>query len=335
MGKIKQPKTTGKTVSGNFTNREDLKNRFFSETSTRQAENISNDGTYWTGGRCQWGGSHNLDEDIDALAIFFNGLAKVDDDINEIKLAANETIFNQKKQALTSKIQQLLSKCRVTSATSVAGICIIWNDFFGKFLKKYLDRFSTKLTNQLNSIEKLEPKHQQELLQLEDDLRKAESKYNENLAKYNDPNISPTEKTKLMLLVNEALDDIKRIKGKLKHNPLANLERYNYLDDLERLFVGNAPEPTNNPRGGREPGGSGSGGNGNGQTPNPLEDPKSFFTQNKTMLVFVLGLVGLALYLFIQKDDEAEEDTKEDKKFMRQMAMMKMMNEKNNSPNEK
>ncbi|CAG8753142.1 5151_t:CDS:2, partial [Cetraspora pellucida] len=290
-----QPKTTGKTVSGNFTNREDLKNRFFSETS----------------------GSHNLDEDIDDLANFFNGLAKVDDDINEIKLAANETIFNQKKQALTSKIQQLLSKCRVTSATS------------------YLDRFSTKLTNQLNSIEKLEPKHQQELLQLEDDLRKAESKYNENLAKYNNPNTSPTEKTKLMLLVNEALDDIKRIKGKLKHNPLANLERYNYLDDLERLFAGNAPEPTNNPRGGREPGGSGSGGNGNGQTPNPLEDPKSFFTQNKTMLVFVLGLVGLALYLFIQKDDEEDEDIKENKKFMRQMAMMKMMNEKNNSPNEK
>ncbi|CAG8838245.1 22554_t:CDS:2, partial [Racocetra persica] len=94
MGKIKQPKTTGKTVSGNFTNREDLKNRFFSETSTH--------------------------EDIDALANFFNGLAKVDDDINEIKLAANETTFNQKKQALTSKIQQLLSKCRVTSATSVA-----------------------------------------------------------------------------------------------------------------------------------------------------------------------------------------------------------------------
>ncbi|CAG8794671.1 17594_t:CDS:2, partial [Racocetra persica] len=192
---------------------------------------------------------------------------------------------------------------------------------------KYLDRFSTKLTNQLNSIEKLEPKHQQELLQLEDDLRKAESKYNENLAKYNNPNTSPTEKTKLMLLVNEALDDIERIKGKLKHNPLANLERYNYLDDLERLFAGNAPEPTNNPRGGREPGGSGSGENGNGQTPNPLEDPKSFFTQNKTMLVFVLGLVGLALYLFIQKDDEAKEDTKEDKKFMRQMAMMKKYQE--------
>lgn len=280
MGKIKKPKATTKTVSGNFTNREDLKTRFFSETSARQAEKISDDGTYWNNGRCQWGGSHSLDEDIDVLANFFNSLAKVDDDINEIKLSANETIFKQKKQAIISKIQDLISKCKITSSTSIGNVCCIWNDFFGKFLKKFLDRFLSKLTRQLEQIEKLEPKDQQALLQLEDDLRKAESKYNENLAKYNDPNTSPAEKTKLMLLVNEALEEIKKTKSKLKYNPLANLERYNYLDDLEKLFDGNAPEPPPDNSGAKNKGsgaGGGSSGGGNVPVTNPLADPKSFF----------------------------------------------------------
>ncbi|CAI2197267.1 13762_t:CDS:2, partial [Funneliformis geosporum] len=206
MGKIKQPKKVSKIVTGNFTNKEDLKVRFFAETSSRQAEKIN--------------------EDIGVLAGFLNGLAKVDDDIQEIKLSANEQIFNQRKQALISKIQQLLSKCQVTSATSVG------------------DNFTSKLTTQLSAIKKLEPKDQQALLQLEDDLRKAESKYNENLTKYNDPNTSSEEKSKLMLLVNEATEEIKNIRKKLKYNPLVNLERYNYLDDIEKLVSGGAPEPS-------------------------------------------------------------------------------------------
>lgn len=331
MGKIKQTKKTSRTVSGNFTDKTGLKNSFFVITSARQAEKISNDGTYWNNGRCEWGGSHSLDEDIDILANFFNSLAKVDDDINEIKLSANETIFNQRKQLLISKIQQLLNNCRVTSATSVGGICIIWNDFFGKFLKKYLDNFSSTLTRQLSAIEKLEPKHQQQLLQLEDDIRNAESKYNENLAKYNDPNTSPEEKTKLMILVNEAIGEIKRAKSKLKHNPLTNLERFNYLDDLEKLMSGNAPEPTTNPTGSssrnRNSGNNGGSSN-NNDNPNPIEDPKGFFEQNKTMIVIVIGLLGLMLYIYTQKDLEDDEEVKEEKKLMRQIALMKAMNNK-------
>jgi hypothetical protein len=177
----------------------------------------------------------------------------------------------------------------------------------------------------------LEPKHQQELLQLEDDLRNAESKYNENLAKYNDPNTSPAEKTKLMLLVNEALDDIKRIKGKLKNNPLANLERYNYLDDLERLFAGNAPEPTNNP--GKKPEGNGGGSGGGKPTPNPLQETENFFEQYKILILITIGLLAV-LFIYSQKDSDEDEENKEDKKFMRQMAMMKAMNNSNKNSEE-
>lgn len=313
MGKIKQPKASNRTVSGDFTNREDLKRRFFSEASERQAKKISNDATYWAGGRCEWGGSHNLDEDIDVLASFFNSLAKVDDDISEIKLSANEQIFIQRKQALVSKIQGLINRCRVTESTSIGGICIIWNDFFGRFLKKYLDRFSTRLTRQLGQIENLKPEHQQQLLQLEDDLRKAESKYNENLAKYNDPNATPEEKSKAIILVNEALDDIKKIKSKLKNNPLANLERYDYLDDLDRLIGGNAPEPPSNNQGDRNRG-SGSGGGGNNQTPNPLEDPKQFFEQNQAIIFIALAVLVL-FYLNSQKSNDDYERPRQNRDY--------------------
>jgi hypothetical protein len=203
-----------------------------------------------------------------------------------------------------------------------------------------LDNFLTKLQRNLTAIEKLEPKHQKELLDLEKEAREAESAYKENLQKA-DNETDPTKKAEFIVLANKAAKKAEEIKRKVKNNPIAQLANFNYLDDLRTLAKGNVPPNVNLPGPDEIPSGSGSrnnnnsGGNGNGQTPNPLEDPKSFLEQNKTMLMVALGLVGLALYLFFQKDDEADEDIKEDKKFMRQMAMMKMMNEKNNSPNEK
>jgi hypothetical protein len=59
------------------------------------------------------------------LAKFFNDTNSIADDVAEIKLSANETIFNQKKQALINKIKDLLGKCQSSNTYSVTSVCCI------------------------------------------------------------------------------------------------------------------------------------------------------------------------------------------------------------------
>lgn len=68
------------------------------------------------------------------------------------------------------------------------------------------------------------------------------------------------------------------------------------------MSQGNVPanvSPDRQPSGG---GSSGSGGGG-GQIPNPLQDPQSFFEQNKTMIFLVLGCLVL-FYLYSQNTQQ-------------------------------
>ncbi|CAH1765999.1 15199_t:CDS:10, partial [Entrophospora sp. SA101] len=268
-----------KVISGKFTNAGDLKNRFHANAKSRIAA-----------------------EDCEALAVFFNSDASVSDGVGEIKLSANETIFNQKKQFLINKIQGLIE------------------DYFGSFLKPFLNTFSTKLQRQLGDVQKLEAKHQKELLQLEQEARELESAYDENVKKANDPNTSPEDKTKFLILANQISEKAKRLKSKIKQNPLADLSRFSNLDDLTTLLGGNVPK--NPPKPKTKPDGSG----GSTPTPNPLEDPKDFFEQYKTQIFMAIALIGVLFYLYTQKDIERDEDAEEDKKFMRQMMLMKAMN---------
>ncbi|CAI2182395.1 1390_t:CDS:2, partial [Funneliformis geosporum] len=200
-----------KKVSGQFTNSADLQNRFFAEGEERRKKGDK------ASGRCEWGGSHSLQEDCESLAKFFNDTNSIADDVSEIKLSANETIFNQKKQALITKIKSLNTKCQTSDSYSIA-------------------------TNQLSEVEKLEPKHQKELLQLEKEAQELQSAYDENVKKANDTNTSVADKNKFLLLADEVAKKAKNLKSKIKTNPLADLSRFSNLDDLEVLLKGNIPK---------------------------------------------------------------------------------------------
>ena len=127
MTRLNRKKTS---VSGNFTTAENLIKTFLKVTGPRQQAKkrgnsaFDNDATYWEGGRCEWGGSHKLDEDGEVLANFFNSIANIRDDINKIKLSANEQVFDTNKKQLISKLQGLISKCQITNSTSIGNICI-------------------------------------------------------------------------------------------------------------------------------------------------------------------------------------------------------------------
>ena len=50
---------------------------------------------------------HNLTKDCNDLTEFFNSTASIADDVSEMKLSANEEIFNQKKQALMEQLESV------------------------------------------------------------------------------------------------------------------------------------------------------------------------------------------------------------------------------------
>ena len=283
-------------ITGNFTNVKDLKSNFLKITKPRQESKESGnsafagDAGYWQGGRCEWGGTHKLDEDVEVLADFFNSIANVSEDINKIRLSANEEIFNSNKQQLISKLQGLIEKCQITSSSSIGNICCIWNDFFGNFLKVFLDGFNKKLQKQLVAVKKLEPKHQKELLDLESQARAAESAYKENLQKANSET-DPTKKAEFIILANKASQDAERIKQKIKTNPLMEVGNFSYLDDLKKLTKGNVPRQT-------------SSSSGNPRNTNSNNSNNSQQLVNQHQLFIFAGIALLIFYFYIQNQEE-------------------------------
>jgi len=297
---VRNPSKKVLKQSGKFTNSLDLQNQFFANGEERRnkGDKKDSDSGYWNGGRCNWGGSHNLQEDCETLANFFNEVASIANDVSEIKLAVNEQIFNQKKQALIDKIKSLNNKCQVSKSCSIANICCIWNDYFGSFLKPFLDNFSSKLAKQINEVIKLEPKHQKEILELEKQAQELQSTYDDNVRKANDPNTSPEQKTKFLLLADEAANKAKALKSKIKANPLADLSRFSNLDDLNVLLKGNITKkaPSSNKS-------SGSGSNSSQNTSNSNQNSTN--PENNQQLLIFAGIVLLIIfYFYTQKEEE-------------------------------
>jgi hypothetical protein len=294
MTRKKAKRNTGNyTSTSSFVSAEDMKDNFFAHTTVRQAQKISGDAGYWTGGRCEWGGSHNLQEDCERLAEFFTSIANISEDIDKIKLSANEETFNSNKQQLISKFQGLIGKCQVSNSYSVASVCCIWNDFFGSFLKPFLDNFTGKLTRQLKEVKKLEPKHQKELLDLESQARAAESAYKENLQNANNET-DPNKKAEFIVLANRATRDAERIKQKIKINPLMKVSDFNYLNDLKKLAKGNVPKNVSPDKKGGDTSPRGAKGNDN------------FLTKYRKEIF--MAVVGLGIMFYFYSDNSYEKE---------------------------
>ncbi|CAI2178341.1 3485_t:CDS:2, partial [Funneliformis geosporum] len=161
------------------------------------------------------GGEHYLSKDSQALADFANGIANIGDEKQNLTLAVNEQEFNNKKQQLVNKLQECINGLKL------------------------------KFQTDLNQLQTITPKHQKQILELEAEIKSIEAKYKENMtnaAKETDP----AKKAKFIAAAQVAETELKKVKQKLRNNPLTKLIQYNHLlnytDDLEKLFKGNVPK---------------------------------------------------------------------------------------------
>jgi len=118
-------------------------------------------------------------------------------------------------------------------------------------------------------LQAVQPIHQKEILELEAEIRAAETKYNDamaNAAKETDP----AKKAQFIAIAQEAANTIKQVKAKLAKNPLSKLAEYSYLNDLGRLLDGNLsnlpPTKPGGNSGSSSSGGSNSGSGSNGSS---------------------------------------------------------------------
>lgn len=114
------------------------------------------DAGYWTGGRCEWGGSHNLREDCETIAQGLGKLEELKTAETELQQSTSEQEFNSIKSRLIRQTEELEKdlQMKTGSTSSMFGICIIWSDFPSfiesrlKILRNETSAFRGKLNSQ-------------------------------------------------------------------------------------------------------------------------------------------------------------------------------------------
>ena len=111
--------------------------------SIRIGEKISGDGGYWYGGRCEWGGAHNLQEDCQTLGKLFDGITELKNTRQELTKFDNQQKFEKSKQNLFNKTSQAISNLKMNtggSTPNIRGGVLYWMVFFTYKKNTYLQQ---------------------------------------------------------------------------------------------------------------------------------------------------------------------------------------------------
>src|SRR4051812_42661133 len=93
----------------------ELEKRFRNSASVRISKKksgdnrYSGDAGYWDGGRCNWGASHNLQEDCQRLTAFFTEITELKSARKELIIFNNQEEFENTKRGLITKVNNVLN----------------------------------------------------------------------------------------------------------------------------------------------------------------------------------------------------------------------------------
>lgn len=285
-----------------------------------------NDSTYWDGGRCNWGGSHNLREDCGTIARGFEKLDSLNQSTIMTELTSSTTSgeFESKKQNFLRKLSELSSGLQVRTgySSSMFGICIIWaDDAMSQHIESKLAEIRRELDQLKSKLGAEEYKFVEELKRIQFEIDEIKKRMEEKKKKAMDPNLTPQEK---LAILEEIKEDGKLLEQKYKeHQQYSNKYRFDaskHISDLiermKRAIEGKSGN-NRNPRSG----GSGSGGNrrkpnnpndpfGGGNWPDPDDGnipsrtPKSRSSdqpQNNQQLILIVVAAAVVAFIMMQK----------------------------------
>jgi len=219
----------------------------FSRMSQKKAgkNEYQNDAGYWDGGQCNWGANHNLQEDCQKLAQFFTGITELKNARSELLKFNNQQEFETNKQTLLTKTNNAINglKMKTSNNSSIAGICIIWNDF-AKELNEIIDIFRADVEHLKKDIEHTTFNEMKELKKLLSDERKLQNEITENERKARNET-DENKRKKFIFFANEAKDKWKKLLERKKDlkvsrlgddfNPDQHID--NFLQELEKKLT--------------------------------------------------------------------------------------------------
>ena len=302
---------------------EELETRFKKAATSRMSQKkagkkeYENDADYWDGGRCNWGGAHNLKEDCETLGKFFTGITELRNARKELINFNNQQEFEKNKQSLLTKTAEAINglNMKTSNSTSIAGVCIIWNDFVSVW-KERLDEFRKDLELLKTNIENVPYNEAKELqkLNIEERALKREIEDNERKAKNE---TDENKKKQFLFLAEEAKEQWKKLLERKKQLKTASLgDNFNpdqHIDDFlkaveSKLSGRNRPQrPTRtNPNASNSSGSSSNtqSTSHNNYSPFSNNEPNSFLEKYwKELLLGIAFLLG-AYYILNQNDNE-------------------------------
>lgn len=306
---------------------ESIERTFKSIASIRMSSKdpqFANDAGYWTGGRCNWGASHNLKEDCQLLASFFTKISELQDVKKKLTQFENQEEFETKKQNLSRQCQEAIARLRVNTgaATSFGGVCIIWGDY-ASHLDGIMSAFRRELESLSGDISRTPYNVAKKLKKLQLEEKNLKRTIEENLKRAAMEKDSE-KKRKLLILVEE---DKKKLQANLEEQAKIrigenfNPDRYieEFIKGIEDKLAGRdrsrsggsgdkrspkSPNP-NNPD--NNNGGSGESlppnyprGGGNPWQPN---QPQNSSQPNQQQLILIAGVFLVAIFLLMSQKD--------------------------------
>ncbi|CAG8800839.1 23628_t:CDS:2 [Gigaspora margarita] len=207
------------------------------------------------------GANHNLSEDCQTIA---QGFSKIDDLKNvesELNQCTSEQEFNSNRSRFIRQAEELENslQTKTGSASSMFGICIIWEEY-NNFLESKLRPLRSRIEKLKKDLGSQQYKHIEELKALKLEQRQIEARMKENKQKAASEK-DPAKKALLLQLIEEDGEKLKENLEKQKKIPTVNLrfEPDKYVSDL----IKSMKEAIKNSGGDDNSGGSGSGRNKN------------------------------------------------------------------------
>ena len=227
----------------------------------RGNRDYSRDADYWTGGKCDWGGGHNLSKDCQEISKGFGKLDDLKKVEQELQRCTSEREFNSTKSRLIRQAEELENglQAKTSATSSMFWICIIWS-YYESFLESKLRPLRSEVSRLKENINNQQYKHYEEIKLLKLEQKQIENRMRENKRKAENEK-DPDKKALLLIAIEEDSKLLKKNLEKQKAIPTSNLrfEPDKYVSDL----INSMKEAIKNSGGGGPGDGSGSGRNKN------------------------------------------------------------------------
>lgn len=281
------------------------------------------DATYWDGGHCNYGASHNLKEDCRTLEKAFTKLENLSQMKKVLLETASQSEFDSKKSYYLTQCNETLSGLTPNygAHSSMFGICILWSENdTNKHIETKIKACRQELEQTKSLLSKETYQAVVEIRQISLEIRKLEDGIREKQREAQDPNTSPQRKLALLAEVEE---DGKQLKQKYaRRKELDKKFNFNFdkhisalVEAMKKIVEGNSGSSGNGSSGGDQSsnpydfdsnnslGGNSTTNQNNQNNNNNRRSPKKEEKENNNQLL-IYGVIALIIVYFLLNQKE-------------------------------